>query len=115
MQADYHDVDSVHPKQKSSHLSTSVLDIQYSKANAIADELNLHGMFVKEALDITIKYLDDAVLAGLPSVRILHGKGTGALRKAVHEELRENTLVSNYQFAPFDQGGEGVTVVTFKE
>ena len=115
MQADYHDVDSVHPKQKSSHLSTSVLDIQYSKASAITDELNLHGMFVKEALDITIKYLDDAVLAGLPSVRILHGKGTGALRKAVHEELRENTLVSNYQFAPFDQGGEGVTVVTFKE
>jgi len=115
MQVDYYDVDSVHPKQKSSHLSASVLDIQYSKANAIADELNLHGMFVKEALDITIKYLDDAVLAGLPSVRILHGKGTGALRKAVHEELRENTLVSKYQFAPFDQGGEGVTVVTFKE
>ena len=115
MQADYHDVDSVHPKQKSSHLSTSVLDIQYSKANAITDELNLHGMFVQEALDITVKYLDDAVLAGLPSVRILHGKGTGALRKAVHEALRENTLVSNYQFAPFDQGGEGVTVVTFKE
>ena len=115
MQADYHDVDSVHPKQKNSHLSTSVLDIQYSKANAIADEINLHGMFVKEALDITIKYLDDAVLAGLPSVRILHGKGTGALRKAVHEELRENTLVATYQFAPFNQGGEGVTVVTFKE
>ena len=115
MQAAYHDVDSVHPKQKSSHLSTSVLDIQYSKANTIADELNLHGMFVQEALDITIKYLDDAVLAGLPSVRILHGKGTGALRKAVHEELRENTLVSKYQFAPFDQGGEGVTVVTFRE
>ena len=115
MQADYHDVDSVHPKQKNSHLSTSVLDIQYSKANAIADEINLHGMFVQEALDITIKYLDDAVLAGLPSVRILHGKGTGALRKAVHEELRENTLVATYQFAPFNQGGEGVTVVTFKE
>ena len=115
MQAAYHDIDSVQPKQETSHLSTSVLDIQYSKANAITDELNLHGMFVKEALDITIKYLDDAVLAGLPSVRILHGKGTGALRKAVHEELRENTLVSKYQFAPFDQGGEGVTVVTFKE
>lgn len=115
MQAAYHDIDSVQPKQKSSHLSTSVLDIQYSKANAITDELNLHGMFVKEALDITIKYLDDAVLAGLPSVRILHGKGTGALRKAVHEELGENPLVSKYQFAPLSQGGEGVTVVTFKE
>ena len=115
MQAAYHDIDSVQPKQKSSHLSTSVLDIQYSKANAITDELNLHGMFVKEALDITIKYLDDAVLAGLPSVRILHGKGTGALRKAVHEELGENPLVFKYQLAPLSQGGEGVTVVTFKE
>ncbi len=115
MQADYHDIDSVHPKQESSRLSTSVLDIQYSKASAITDELNIHGMFVKEALDVTVKYLDDAVLAGLPSVRILHGKGTGALRKAVHEELRENSLVSKYQFAPFDQGGEGVTIVTFKE
>ncbi len=115
MQADYHDVDSVHPKEKNSHLSTSVLDIQYSKANAVTDELNIHGMFVKEALDITIKYLDDAVLAGFASVRILHGKGTGALRKAVQEELRDNPLVSKYQFAPFDQGGEGVTVVTFKE
>ncbi|MDE0324879.1 MAG: endonuclease MutS2 [Candidatus Poribacteria bacterium] len=115
MQAAYHDIDSVQPKQETSHLSTSVLDIQYSKANAITDELNLHGMFVKEALDITIKYLDDAVLAGLPSVRILHGKGTGALRKAVHEELRENPLVFKYQFAPLSQGGEGVTIVTFKE
>ena len=115
MQADYHDIDSVHPKQESSRLSTSVLDIQYSKASAITDELNIHGMFVRDALDVTIKYLDDAVLAGLPSVRILHGKGTGALRKAVHEELRENSLVSKYQFAPFDQGGEGVTIVTFKE
>ncbi len=115
MQAAYGDIDSVHPKQKNAHLSTSVLDIQYNKANTISDELNIHGMFVKEALDVTVKYLDDAVLAGLPSVRILHGKGTGALRKAVHEELRENTLVSKYQFADFDQGGEGVTVVTFKE
>jgi DNA mismatch repair protein MutS2 len=115
MQADYHDIDSVHPKQESSRLSTSVLDIQYSKASAITDELNIHGMFVKEALDVTVKYLDDAVLAGLPSVRILHGKGTGALRKAVQEELREDPLVSKYQFAPFDQGGDGVTVVTFKE
>ena len=52
---------------------------------------------------------------GLPTVRILHGKGTGALRKAVHDELRENPCVTKYQFAPLSQGGEGVTVVTFKE
>ena len=115
MQAAYDDIDSVHPKQKNAHLSTSVLDIQYNKANTVSGELNIHGLFVKEALDVTVKYLDDAVLAGLPTVRILHGKGTGALRSAVHAELRENPLVSKYQFAPFDQGGEGVTVVTFKE
>lgn len=115
MQAAYHEIDAVHPKQEVSNLSTSVLDIQYSKSNTISSELNLRGMLVKEALDLTDKYLDDAYLAGIPTVRILHGKGTGALRKAVHEELREHPHVTNYQLAPHSQGGEGVTVVTFKD
>ena len=115
MQAAYHEIDSVHPKQETSHLSTSVLDIQYTKSNTISSELNIRGMLVKEALDLTDKYLDDAYLAGIPTVRILHGKGTGALRKAVQDELRENPCVTKYQFAPLSQGGEGVTVVTFKE
>ena len=115
MYVGYHEIDSVHPKQESARLSTSVLDIQYSKANAVTDELNIHGMRVKEALELTGKYLDDAVLAGLPAVRILHGKGTGALRKAVHEALKEYPYIAKYQFATFDEGGEGVTVVTFKE
>ena len=115
MQAAYHEIDSVHPKQETSNLSTSVLDIQYNKSNTISSELNIRGLLVKEALDVTDKYLDDAYLAGLPTVRILHGKGTGALRKAVHDELRENPCVTKYQFAPLSQGGEGVTVVTFKE
>ena len=115
MQAAYHEIDSVHSKQDTSHLSTSVLDIQYTKSNTISGELNIRGMLVKEALDIIDKYLDDAYLAGIPTVRILHGKGTGALRKAVHDELRENPHVTKYQLAPLSQGGEGVTVVTFKE
>ena len=115
MQAAYHEIDSVHPKQETSHLSMSVLDIQYTKSNTISSELNIRGMLVKEALDLTDKYLDDAYLAGIPIVRILHGKGTGALRKAVHDELRENPRVTKYQFAPLSQGGEGVTLVTFKE
>ena len=115
MQAAYHEIDAVHPKQDTSHLSTSVLDIQYTKSNTISSELNIRGMLVKEALDVTDKYLDDAYLAGIPSVRILHGKGTGALRKAVHDDLRENPRVTKYQLAPLSQGGEGVTVVTFKE
>ena len=115
MQAAYHEIDSVHPKQETSNLSTSVLDIQYSKSNTISSEINIRGLLVKEALDLTDKYLDDAYLAGIPTVRILHGKGTGALRKAVHDELRENPRVTKYQLAPLSQGGEGVTVVTFKE
>jgi DNA mismatch repair protein MutS2 len=115
MQAAYHEIDSVHPKQETSHLSTSVLDIQYTKSNTISSELNIRGMLVKEALDLTDKYLDDAYLAGIPTVRILHGKGTGALRKAVQDELRENPCVTKYHHAPLSQGGEGVTVVTFKE
>ena len=115
MQAAYHEIDSVQPKQETSHLSTSVLDIQYSKANTVNDELNIRGMLVKEAMDTTDKYLDDAYLAGIPTVRILHGKGTGALRNAVHTELRENPHVTKFQFAPNSQGGEGVTIVTFKE
>ena len=115
MQVAYDDIDSVHPKQKSAHLSTSVLDIQYNKASAVSDELDMHGMRAQEASERINKYLDDAILAGFPSVRILHGKGTGALRQVVHAALKEYPYVANYKPASFDEGGEGVTVATFKE
>ena len=115
MHVDYHEIDSVHPKQKNANLSTSVLDIQYSKANTVSGELDIHGLRAAEAADEVRKYLDNAVLAGLPSVRILHGRGTGALRQIVHEALQEYPYIANYQYAPFDEGGEGVTVATFKE
>ena len=115
MQVAYDDIDSVHPKQKSAHLSTSVLDIQYNKASAVSAELDMHGMRAQEASECINKYLDDAILAGFPSVRILHGKGTGALRQVVHAALKEYPYVANYKPASFDEGGEGVTVATFKE
>ena len=115
MQAAYDDIDAVHPKQKNAHLSPSVLDIQYNKASAVSDELDMHGMRAQEASERINKYLDDAVLAGLPSVRILHGKGTGTLRQVVHAALKEYPHVANYKPASFDEGGEGVTVATFKE
>ena len=115
MQLSYNDIDSVLPKKESQHLTGSVLDIQYNKANSVKDELSIHGMLVKEGLDITDKYLDDAYLAGLLTVRILHGKGTGALRSAVRKALDVNPLVVDYQYAPHSEGGEGVTVVKFKE
>ncbi len=115
MHVDYHEIDSVHPKQKNANLSTSVLDIQYLKANTVSGELDIHGMRAAEAADEVRKYLDNAVLAGLPSVRILHGRGTGVLRQIVREALQEYPYIANYQYAPFDEGGEGVTVATFKE
>ncbi len=115
MQAAYHDIDSIQPKKEVAHLSTSVLDIQYSKVNTIKTELDVRGMLVSEAVDVTDKYLDDAYLAGIANPRLLHGKGTGALRKAIHEELREHPHVAKYQLAPHNQGGEGVTIVTLKE
>lgn len=115
MHVDYHEIDSVHSKQKSAHLSTSVLDIQYHKANTVSGELDLHGMRAAEAADEVRKYLDNAVLAGLPSVRILHGRGSGVLCQIVREALQEYPYIANYQYASFDEGGEGVTVATFKE
>ena len=115
VQVAYAEIDQVQPKSQVANISTSVLDIQHQKASTVQSELNIRGMLVHEALDITDKYLDDAYLAGMPTARILHGKGTGALRNAVHEELRHNPRVTKYQFAPQSQGGEGVTVVTFKD
>ena len=115
MHVSFTDIDKVIPKEESQHLSTSVLDIQYSKANSVKDELCIHGMYVKEGLEMTDKYLDDAYLAGILSVRILHGKGTGSLRSAIHKALDSNQLVADYQYAAPHEGGEGVTVVKFRE
>lgn len=81
---------------------------------AIATELDLRGMTGEEALPILDKYLDDAFLNSLPQARIIHGKGTGALRKLVQQELKHNPHVKAYRLGNFDEGGDGVTVVTLK-
>jgi DNA mismatch repair protein MutS2 len=73
-------------------------------------ELDLRGKRAEEALMAFEGYIDDAFRAGLPFVRIIHGKGTGALRTAVREALRDHPLVRRYEAAPPEQGGEGVTV-----
>lgn len=115
MQLSYDKIDKVIPKKESQHIADSVLEIQYNKASSVKEELSIHGMLVKEGIDIADKYLDDAYLAGLLSVRILHGKGTGALRSAIHKTLAANPHVIDFQYAPHHEGGEGVTVVKFKE
>ncbi len=73
-------------------------------------ELDLRGRTVDEMLVELDRYLDTAYLAGLPWVRIIHGKGTGALRQAVREELRGHPLVSEFRPGDLSEGGEGVTV-----
>ncbi|MXV78229.1 endonuclease MutS2 [Candidatus Poribacteria bacterium] len=115
MQLSYDKIDKVIPKKESQHIADSVLEIQYNKASSVKEELSIHGMLVKEGIDIADKYLDDAYLAGLLSVRILHGKGMGALRSAIHKTLAANPHVIDFQYAPHNEGGEGVTVVKFKE
>lgn len=89
--------------------------LKMSKSYSVSTEINLLGKTVDEAISELDKYLDDAYLAHLPSVRIVHGKGTGALRKAVHEYLRKNKTVKNYRLGEFGEGDAGVTIAEFKD
>ncbi|MBO4411541.1 MAG: Smr/MutS family protein, partial [Lachnospiraceae bacterium] len=77
-------------------------------------ELNLIGKTVDEALMELDKYLDDAYLAHVPSVRIVHGKGTGALRKAVQDACRRSSSVSGFRQGEYGEGDAGVTIVMLK-
>lgn len=89
--------------------------LKMSKSYSVSTEINLLGKTVDEALSELDKYLDDAYLAHLPSVRIVHGKGTGALRKAVHGYLRKNRVIKNFRLGEFGEGDAGVTIAEFKD
>ena len=94
--------------------TSSSSGIKMSKSLSVSTEINLLGRTVDEALAELDKYLDDAYLAHLPSVRVVHGKGTGALRKAVHNHLRRLKYVKEYRLGEYGEGDAGVTIVTFK-
>ncbi len=83
----------------------------FNKAASISAEIQLLGMTSDEAVSVLDKYIDDAFLAHLSPVRVVHGKGTGALRKAVHDYLRRNKHVSSYRLGEFGEGDAGVTIV----
>ena len=89
--------------------------IRMSKSSSVSTEINLLGKTVDEAIAILDKYLDDAYLAHLNQVRVVHGKGTGALRKGVHDYLRRNKRVASYRLGEFGEGDAGVTIVEFKK
>ncbi|MFR1203432.1 MAG: endonuclease MutS2 [Blautia sp.] len=89
--------------------------IRMSKSSSVSTEINLLGKTVDEAIAILDKYLDDAYLAHLSKVRVVHGKGTGALRKGVHDYLKRNKRVASYRLGEFGEGDAGVTIVEFKK
>lgn len=89
--------------------------LKMSKSYSVSTEINLLGKTVDEALSELDKYLDDAYLAHLPSVRIVHGKGTGALRKAVQGYLRKNRVIKSFRLGEFGEGDAGVTIAEFKD
>lgn len=88
--------------------------IRMSKSALISTEINLIGMTVDEAMGHLDKYLDDAYLAHVPSVRIVHGKGTGALRTAVQQYLKRCKYIKSYRLGTFGEGDAGVTIAEFK-
>ena len=94
---------------------TNTGKIKMSKSFSVSTEINLLGKTVDEALAELDKYLDDAYLAHLPSVRIVHGKGTGALRKAVQNHLRRVKYVKSFRLGEFGEGDAGVTIAEFKK
>ena len=93
---------------------TNTGKLKMSKSFSVSSEINLLGCTVDEAIAKLDKYLDDAYLAHLPSVRVVHGKGTGALRNAVQSHLKRLKYVREYRLGEYGEGDAGVTIVTFK-
>lgn len=81
------------------------------KAKSIKPEINLLGLTVDEAIMELDKYLDDACLSHLNQVRVVHGKGTGALRKGIHEYLKRQSYVKSFRLGEYGEGDAGVTIV----
>lgn len=101
------------PGMKNTHASGAG-SIKMSKSMTVSYECNLIGKTVDEALAVLDKYLDDAYLSHIPSVRIVHGKGTGALRNAVTNYLKKCKYVKSYRAGEHGEGDAGVTIVEFK-
>lgn len=93
---------------------TGAGQIRMSKSFSVSPEINLIGMTTDEAIPALDKYLDDAYLSHIPQVRVIHGRGTGALRAAVHKRLKKLNYVKEFRLGEFGEGDSGVTIVTFR-
>lgn len=96
------------------YAKTGAGKLKISKSASVSTEINLIGKTVDEAIALLDKYLDDAYLAHLPSVRIVHGKGTGALRSAVQSHLKRQSYIKSFHLGEFGEGDAGVTIAEFK-
>lgn len=108
------DDESTSPIAKKYGGGSSSGKIKMSKSSSVSTEINLIGMTVDEAIAHLDKYLDDAYIAHLPSVRIVHGKGTGALRSAVHAHLKRQKYVKSFRLGEAGEGDAGVTIAEFE-
>ena len=108
------DDESTSPIAKKYGGGSSSGKIKMNKSASVSTEINLIGMTVDEAISHLDKYLDDAYIAHLPSVRIVHGKGTGALRSAVHAHLKRQKYVKSFRLGEAGEGDAGVTIAEFE-
>ena len=90
-------------------------NMSFGKTKTIKTEINLIGKNLDEASDLMNKYIDDAFLAGLKTVHVIHGRGEGILRNGLRQELRRNKHVKSFKSAPYNDGGDGCTIVELKD
>ena len=103
------------PLEEETKVKTGAGSIARDKQMHISPECNIIGMRVDEAMPIVDKYIDDAYLAHLPQCTIIHGRGTGALKSAVHAHLKKLKHVKEFRQGNFGEGDQGVTIVVFKD
>jgi DNA mismatch repair protein MutS2 len=101
-------------EQKQQIQSNKYTNIALKKTEDISTELDVRGLTLDEALLRVDKYLDDAYMAGISVITIIHGKGTGVLRKGIQDMLRNEENIKSFRLGRIDEGGSGVTVVEFK-
>ena len=89
--------------------------MSFGKTKTIRPEINLIGKNLDDAIDEMSKYIDDAFLAGLKTVHIIHGRGEGILRSGLRAELSKNKHVKSFKSAPYNDGGEGCTIVELRD
>ena len=102
-------------KRKETAPKVSEGKVKKSIVSTFKSEVDVRGMIGDDAWFVVDKYLDDAVLAGIPSVRIIHGKGTGALRAALWKYFKTDRRIKSYRHGQYGEGDAGVTVIEFKQ